>query len=199
MEISENTADRFARYTAKREQAGIIKKIAFHSCQTVRFFLLKKKSLNTGRNKIIRGAFMEVIWKKKSSLEEINRFNKESIVGYLGIEVIEQGKNYLKATMPVDNRTIQPFGILHGGASVVLAETLGSLASYMTMDDNHYSVGMEIKANHLKSVRHGLVTGKVEPVFFGKKTQIWDISIKNEQEQLTCVSRLSLIVMKGQL
>lgn len=142
---------------------------------------------------------MEVIWKKKSSLEEINRFNKESIVGYLGIEVIEQGKNYLKATMPVDNRTIQPFGILHGGASVVLAETLGSLASYMTMDDNHYSVGMEIKANHLKSVRHGLVTGKVEPVFFGKKTQIWDISIKNEQEQLTCVSRLSLIVMKGQL
>ncbi len=142
---------------------------------------------------------MKIIWEKNISLEAINRFAEKSIVGYLGIKFIEKGNSFIKATMPVDKRTIQPLGILHGGASAVLAETLGSMASHLTLDDEHYSVGLEIKANHIKSVTKGLVTGKVEPVHLGKTTQIWDISIENEQKQLICVSRLTLVVLKGHL
>lgn len=142
---------------------------------------------------------METIWKKNIDLEEINRFAEQSIVGHLGIKFIEIGKDFIKAVMPVDKRTIQPLGILHGGASAVLAETLGSMASHLTLDDNHYSVGLEIKANHIKSATKGFVTGKVKPVHIGKTTQIWDTSIRNEQNQLICVSRLTLVVMAGRL
>ena len=136
---------------------------------------------------------------KKVSLEEINQFSANSIVKYLGIEFTEKGNDYMTATMPVDKKTIQPLGILHGGASAVLAETLGSMASYLTLDEDHYSVGLEIKANHIKSVTDGIVTGQVLPVHLGKTTQIWDISIKYEQHQLICISRLTLVVMKGKL
>lgn len=139
---------------------------------------------------------MNTIWERDFTLEEINQFSKESIVGNIGIEFIEKGNDFLKATMPVDRRTKQPLGILHGGASVVLAETLGSMASFMTLAGNKYSVGLEINANHLKSVTRGLVTGEVKPVHLGKTTQIWDISIKDEKNSLICVSRLTLVVLE---
>lgn len=124
---------------------------------------------------------MSIIWKRDFSLEDINRFAKESIVEHVGIEFVEKGDDFITATMPVDQRTTQPLGILHGGASVVLAETLGSMASHMALDDDHFSVGLEIKANHIKSVTKGIVTGKVSPLHLGKTTQIWDITIKNEK------------------
>lgn len=142
---------------------------------------------------------MTAIWKKEFSLDEINRFARRSIVGHMGITFVEKGDDYLQAAMPVDERTIQPLGILHGGASAVLAETLGSMASHLTLDDNHYSVGLEIKANHIKSVTQGKVTGVVRPVHLGKTTQIWDISIKDEKQKLVCLSRITLMVIKGRI
>ncbi|RLC19060.1 MAG: thioesterase [Deltaproteobacteria bacterium] len=140
---------------------------------------------------------MNSIWQKEVELEEINRFSKGSIVENIGIEFFEKGDNFLMASMPIDNRTKQPLGILHGGASVVLAETLGSMASYMTLDDDHYSVGLEIKANHIRSVTEGLVIGEAKPVHLGKTTQLWDISIKTEKNRLICVSRLTMMVLKN--
>jgi len=98
--------------------------------------------------------------------------------------------------MPVNKKTIQPHGILHGGASVVLAETLGSAASSMAVDDQHYTVGMEVNANHIKSVTKGIVTGTAKPVHLGNTTQVWDIIIKNEKRQVTCISRLTMAVLK---
>jgi 1,4-dihydroxy-2-naphthoyl-CoA hydrolase len=138
---------------------------------------------------------MSSIWKRNLSLEEINRSSRESIAEHVGIKIIEKGDDFITATMPVDKRTKQPLGILHGGASVLLAETLGSIASYMTLDKNDISVGLEIKANHIKSVTKGLVTGTVRPVHLGKTTQIWDISIKDDQDKLVCVSRLTLMIL----
>ena len=139
---------------------------------------------------------MVKIWIKEFEIEELNLFSKESIVGNVGIEFLEKGEDFISATMPVDKRTKQPLGILHGGASVVLAETLGSTASYMTLEDSSYSVGLEIKANHLKSVAKGRVKGVVKPVHLGKTTQVWDISIENEKSELICVSRLTMLVLK---
>ncbi len=139
---------------------------------------------------------MVKIWKKEFEIDELNLFSKESIVGNTGIEFLEKGKDFISATMPVDKRTKQPLGILHGGASAVLAETLGSTASYMTLDDSSYSVGLEIKANHLKSVSKGRVKGVVKPVHLGKTTQVWDISIENEKSELICVSRLTMLILK---
>jgi len=139
---------------------------------------------------------MTSIWKKKFIIADMNQFRKESIVGHLDIEFLEKGEDFLSATMPVDRTTMQPMGILHGGASVVLAETLGSSASYMTLDDAHYSVGLEVKANHLKSVSEGLVTGTAKPIHLGRTTQVWDISIENEKKELICISRLTMAVLK---
>jgi len=139
---------------------------------------------------------MENIWKQKFTIEDYNNFSKNSIVGYLGILFTEKGNNFLKGTMPVDEKTIQPHGILHGGASVVLAETLGSAASSMAVDNQHFTVGMEVNANHLKSVTKGIVTGTAKPVHLGNTTQVWDIIIKNDKGQLTCISRLTMAVLK---
>jgi 1,4-dihydroxy-2-naphthoyl-CoA hydrolase len=139
---------------------------------------------------------MVKIWKKEFEIKELNLFSNESLVGNLGIEFLEKGEDFISATMPVDKRTKQPLGILHGGASVVLAETLGSTASYMTLDDKNYSVGLEIKANHLKSVAKGRVKGVVKPVHLGKTTQVWDIFIENEKSEPICVSRLTMMVLK---
>ncbi len=139
---------------------------------------------------------METIWKKEFNLEELSLFRRDCIVGHLNIEFIEKGKDFLSATMPVDKRTRQPLGILHGGASVVLAETLGSAASHMTLDETRQSVGLEIKANHLKSISRGFVTGIAKPVHLGKTTQVWDISIENEKNELICVARLTMAVLK---
>jgi uncharacterized protein (TIGR00369 family) len=139
---------------------------------------------------------MTKIWKKKFEIHELNAFSKDSIVSNMGIEFLEKGPDFISAAMPVDNRTKQPLGILHGGASVVLAETLGSVASYMTLADSSYSVGMEVNANHLKSVTKGRVTGVVKPVHLGKTTQVWDITIKNDSGKPVCISRLTMAILK---
>ena len=139
---------------------------------------------------------MGKIWKNTTSLDEINKFTKNSIVEKTGICFIEIGDDFLKASMPVDERTRQPLGILHGGASVVLAETLGSMASYMILDNNQHCVGLEIKANHLKSVSKGLVFGVVKPVSLSKTNHLWDIIITDEEDQMICVSRLTMMVLK---
>ena len=140
---------------------------------------------------------MESIWKKEFEIDLLNRVTKESCAGNLGIEFLKKGEDFISAAMPVDKRTKQPLGILHGGASVVLAETLGSTASYMTLDDSCNCVGLEIKANHLRSITEGKVIGVVTPIHLGKTTQVWDISIKNEENKLICISRLTLAILKS--
>ncbi len=140
---------------------------------------------------------MENFWKKEYTIKDLNDFSKNSIVGYLGIVFTKRDSDSLSATMPVDKRTIQPLGILHGGASVVLAETLGSTASYMTVNDPNYTVGLEINANHVRSADKGIVTGIAKPVHLGNTTQVWDISIKNEKDQFICISRLTMAVLKS--
>lgn len=132
----------------------------------------------------------------KASLELINQLNKNTLVEHLGIEVTELGKDYLIGKMPVDHRTHQPLGMLHGGASVVLAETLGSIAATMTVNpDEQYCVGLDINANHVRSARSGYVYGKTTPIHVGRKTQVWEIKITNEEDQLICVSRITMAVM----
>jgi len=139
---------------------------------------------------------MNIIWKKDIDIAEAELFSKDCVVGHLGINIFERGDDYLKASMPVDKRTIQPLGILHGGASAVLAETLGSAASYMSLDSSRYSVGLEINANHIKSISSGMVYGTARPVHLGSSTQVWDITIENEENQLICISRLTMAVLK---
>lgn len=121
----------------------------------------------------------------------------DSLGNHLGIEFIEAGEGYLVARMPVDKRTQQPFGILHGGASVVLAETLGSVASWMLLDDpeTQRAVGLEINANHIRSVREGWVYGRCTPIHTGRTTQVWDIRITDEQDRLVCISRLTIAII----
>ncbi|MFY0592455.1 MAG: hotdog fold thioesterase [Roseivirga sp.] len=130
------------------------------------------------------------------TLEMINTMSKNTMVEHLDIEVIEIGEDFLKAKMPVDHRTTQPMGLLHGGASVVLAETLGSIAGTLTVNNKEqHCVGLEINANHIKSAKSGFVYGKTTPIHIGKRTQIWEITITNELEELVCVSRLTLAVI----
>ena len=137
-----------------------------------------------------------MIWKTEFTLEGLNNINSESMVDHVGIKFTEIGDDYLTATMPVDHRTKQPMGLLHGGASVVLAESLGSVAGLMCVDGQEFTtVGVEINANHLKSVTSGIVTGTAKPVRIGRTMQVWNIEIKNEAGQLTCVSRFTLMVI----
>lgn len=119
------------------------------------------------------------------------------MVEYVGIEITEVGDNFLSGTMPVDHRTKQPFGILHGGASVVLAETLGSMAASLVVDPSKkYCVGLDINANHIRAVRSGTVKGKAFPLHLGSSTQIWSIEIRDEEERLVCISRLTIAVLE---
>lgn len=118
------------------------------------------------------------------------------MVEHLGIEFTEIGPDYLVATMPVDHRTKQPLGLLHGGASVALAETMGSLGSTVTIDLNkQYAVGLEINTNHIKSAKKGLVTGVARAIHLGRSTQVWGIEIKNDDDQLVAVSRITLAIL----
>ena len=139
-----------------------------------------------------------MIWKQEFTLEGINNISKNTLVEHLDIRFTEIGDDYLKATMPVDHRTHQPFGLLHGGASVALAETIGSVAGMLCLEDSAKNgvVGLEINANHLKGVRSGLVTGTVEPIRIGRNIHVWQIKIRDEANNLTCVSRLTLSVIK---
>ena len=130
-------------------------------------------------------------------LEELRNITNSTLVTTLGIEITEFEKDCVKGRMPVDERTKQPFGLLHGGASVALAETLGSMGGGKNIDlDSHAVVGIEINASHLKSVKNGWVFGEAEPVRIGKKIQVWEIVITDETKNLICKSRLTLAVVK---
>jgi len=134
---------------------------------------------------------------QKPSVEDLNKLGKNTISEVLGMSFTEIGNNYLIAKMPVDKRTHQPYGLLHGGASVVLAETLGSVAAMLMVDpEKFYCVGLDINANHIRGIKEGWVYGKTTPVHIGRTTQVWHIEIKNEREQLICVSRITMAVVK---
>ncbi|MEB2785462.1 hotdog fold thioesterase [Algoriphagus persicinus] len=137
-----------------------------------------------------------MVFSQKPSLDQINQNGRNTITDHLGIVFTEFGDDFLSATMPVDERTKQPMGLLHGGANVVLAETLGSVASSLTIDlEKQICVGLEINANHIKGVKSGLVTGITKPIHIGKSTQVWEIKITNEQGQLCCISRITMAIL----
>ncbi|MEO9484655.1 MAG: hotdog fold thioesterase [Ekhidna sp.] len=138
----------------------------------------------------------ERIFPEYLELDAINSMSKGCMVDHLGIEFIEIGDDYLVATMPVDHRTKQPMGLLHGGASVALAETMGSVGSTVTIDLNkQYAVGLEINTNHIKSAKSGKVTGVATPVHLGRSTQVWGIEIRNNENQIVAVSRITLAIL----
>lgn len=136
------------------------------------------------------------MWFSEFTPEALNNRPKNHIGALLDIKFTEIGRNFIKATMPVDERTHQPAGILHGGASVVLAETLGSIASYMYVDPEKYiAVGLEVNANHLRPVKSGLVTGICTPLHIGAKTHVWEIKIYTDKDKMSCVSRLTVAIL----
>lgn len=131
--------------------------------------------------------------------EALNQMSRDNMLAHLGIEFTDVAQDSLTARMPVDHRTRQPMGLLHGGASVALAESLGSVASYLLVDSQKYAcVGLEINANHLKGVREGFVYGKVRPLHVGRRTHVWEIRVTNEQQHLVCISRLTVAVIEHQ-
>lgn len=141
-----------------------------------------------------------MIWFTEFSPENLNERPKNHLGGLLDIQFTEVGEDFLTATMPVDERTHQPAGILHGGASVVLAETLGSIASYMCIDPERFqAVGLEINANHLRPVKSGRVTGICKPLHRGAKTHVWEIKIYDERGKMNCISRLTVAIIPKKL
>jgi 1,4-dihydroxy-2-naphthoyl-CoA hydrolase len=136
-----------------------------------------------------------MIWKVKPSQDWMKSFPKKNMSDHLGIEITEVGDDYITARMPVDERTVQPYGLLHGGASCVLAETLGSIAGTFCIDiSKQMVVGIEINANHIRSAKSGYVYGTVKPIHVGLSTQVWGIEIVNEEKKLVCISRLTCAV-----
>jgi 1,4-dihydroxy-2-naphthoyl-CoA hydrolase len=139
---------------------------------------------------------MTIWFNKELSIENIKPLGKGTMGEFIGIEWIEVGTDFIKAKMPVDNRTKQPYGLLHGGASCVLAETIGSIASAMVIDHSKFlCVGLEINANHVRSARDGFVTGIATALHLGANTHVWDIKIYDELEKLVCVSRLTVAII----
>jgi 1,4-dihydroxy-2-naphthoyl-CoA hydrolase len=137
------------------------------------------------------------IWRTIPNPEQLNDRSKHTMSGHLGIRFTEVGPDYLRATMPVTERTHQPYGLLHGGASVTLAETLGSVASLHCVDQQQYRcVGQEINANHLRGISDGTVTATARPYHIGSRSQVWHIEIRDEDERLVCVSRLTMAVIE---
>jgi len=137
-----------------------------------------------------------MIFKARVDLATLNTLNQSSLAGHLGIEFVEVGDNFLTARMPVEKRTKQPFGILHGGASAALAETVGSVAATLCIDmSQQYAVGLDINANHLRPVEAGYVYGTARPVHLGRRTQVWEIKITDEAQKLVCISRLTLMIV----
>ena len=138
----------------------------------------------------------DAIWHHRLSLTELNTA-KNTMVSHLGIEFIELGDDFIKARMPVDHRTHQPMGLLHGGASVALAETLGSSGAFLCVDSEKFNVvGLEINANHIRGVREGWVVGTARPLHRGRTTQLWEIRITDIADKLVCVSRLTIAVIE---
>ena len=137
------------------------------------------------------------IWFKPFSIDEIENLEREDHMGFfLGIKFTRVGDDEIEARMPVDNRTKQPYGILHGGASVVLAETIGSFASHYVIDNSKYqAVGMEVNANHLRPVSDGFVTAVCKPVHLGKTSHVWDIRISDDKGKTVCISRLTVAII----
>jgi 1,4-dihydroxy-2-naphthoyl-CoA hydrolase len=135
------------------------------------------------------------IWKKDISIEQLTLRNVDTAVSLLGIEFLEIGDDTIRARVPVDRRTVQPYGILHGGVSVVLAETLGSCGAYYSAPEGQRAVGLDINANHIRSVTSGWVTGTARPVHRGRTTQVWQIDMTNDAGELTCVSRITMAVL----
>lgn len=135
-------------------------------------------------------------FRHRPTLDSINQGVADCVIGHLGIVITEHGEDFLRGTMPVDARTRQPFGLLHGGASALLAETLGSLAANLCVDDprQQQAVGVEINANHLRAVTAGVVTGTARPLHVGRSIQVWDIRIEDDQARTVCAARLTLAV-----
>ena len=136
------------------------------------------------------------IWRVTVTPEILTERGSKSLPGHLGIRITEVGADYLRATMPVEPRTHQPFGVLHGGASVALAETLGSVAAMLCVDPQFMVLGQEINANHLRSVSSGTVTATARPYHIGARSHVWGIEIRDASERLVCVSRLTLAVVE---
>ncbi len=135
------------------------------------------------------------LWKRQTTLEALNASGQGCMVGHVGIEFTLLADDHLEATMPVDQRTTQPFGLLHGGASVVLAESMGSMAGYLCSEGEQKVVGVEINANHLRSATKGRVKGVCRALHTGRRNQVWQIEIFDEQERLCCISRLTTMVI----
>ncbi|MGD8170596.1 hotdog fold thioesterase [Vibrio sp. TRT 21S02] len=137
------------------------------------------------------------IWKRTINLDILNETSKNTLIDHLGIVYTEVGDDYICATMPVCHFTHQPLGMLHGGASVVLAETLGSVAANFSVDTDCYCVGLDINANHVRAMREGTVIGKATPIHLGISTQVWQINVTDERERLVCTSRLTIAVKQS--
>jgi 1,4-dihydroxy-2-naphthoyl-CoA hydrolase len=136
------------------------------------------------------------IWKQDTDLERLDGWTRNTLMEALGIRVTAIGEDWLQGTMPVDHRTHQPYGLLHGGASVALAETLGSSAAMLTLDpEKERAVGLDINANHVRGVTSGTVTGTARPLHLGRSTQVWEIRIEDEAGKLVCISRLTMAVV----
>jgi 1,4-dihydroxy-2-naphthoyl-CoA hydrolase len=141
---------------------------------------------------------LNTIWyNKELSVEHLKQMGAGTMGEYIGLDLTEVGPDFLKATMPVDHRTKQPYGLLHGGASCVLAETLGSVSSALVINPEKFiCVGIEINANHVRSAREGFVTGICTPIHLGASTHVWDIRIHDEKNKLICISRLTVAILK---
>ncbi|MBI6530341.1 1,4-dihydroxy-2-naphthoyl-CoA hydrolase [Proteus vulgaris] len=136
-----------------------------------------------------------MIWKRETTIEHLNHIGQNNMMSHLGIELTCLGDDYLEGTMPVDHRTKQPLGLLHGGASVVLAETLGSVAGYLCTEGEQKIVGLEINANHIRSAREGKVRGICKPIHLGRSHQVWSIEIFDDENRQVCISRLTTSVI----
>ncbi|GAA6150952.1 hotdog fold thioesterase [Pseudoteredinibacter isoporae] len=138
----------------------------------------------------------ERIWFSEPSLEEFTKGHKNTAVEAMGIEITEIGDDYIRGTMPADHRTFQPFGLIHGGANVVLAETLGSIGANLVIDPSkEFSVGQEVNANHVRGVREGHVIGTATLAYRGRSSQVWEIHIEDDKGRLSCISRLTMAVV----
>jgi|SRR5690349_112443 len=139
------------------------------------------------------------IWKQQLTPDDVNAMSSNTMMATLGIRISEIGDDYVRGTLPVDARTHQPYGLLHGGASVALAETLGSFAAMLTLDPSvEAAVGLDINANHVRGVKSGTVTGTARALHLGRSTQVWEIRIEDERGKLVCISRLTMAVIPSQ-
>ncbi|MBN8737834.1 MAG: hotdog fold thioesterase [Xanthomonadales bacterium] len=135
------------------------------------------------------------IWKQAADPDTVNGWSARTLMRAIDIRITEIGDDFVRGTLPVDDRTRQPYGILHGGASVALAETLGSTAAMLCCEDGFAAVGLDINANHVRAVREGIVTGTARPIHVGRSTQVWEIRIENAAGELTCIARLTVAVV----